>query len=111
MMGGSETNFEAILRRWLALARGELRPIGDLNRIVACLAKFSRSEIKKRRRRIRTEPGVTGDRQAIVGYWSLVYGAEKPALMAPEEVCALPAVLALAVLFGPKSQPIKDEKI
>jgi hypothetical protein len=45
--------------------------IGDLNLIVAPLAKFSRFETRKMRRRIVTEPGPVGDRQAIVGYLSL----------------------------------------
>jgi hypothetical protein len=51
------------------------------------------------RRRIVTEPGPTGDRQAIVGYLSLAYGAEKPVVLTLEETLALPVVLALAVLL------------
>jgi hypothetical protein len=82
------------VRRWLGLAHDELRPIGDLNRIVARLAKFSRSETRKIRRRIVTEPGPAGDRQAIVLHLSLAYGAAKPAVLTLEEARALPAALA-----------------
>jgi hypothetical protein len=95
--GGS--NLEPTVRRWLALARDELHPIGDLNRMVGRLAKFGRWEIKKMRRRLRTAPGPTGDRQAIFGHLSLLWGAEKPVVLAPEEMLALPAVLALAALL------------
>jgi hypothetical protein len=99
MAGEGDTDLEPTVRRWFALARAERRPIGDLNRFVTCLAKFSRAEIKKLGRRIGTEPGPAGDRQAIVRYLSLAYGAEKPAVLAPEETLALPAMLALGALF------------
>jgi hypothetical protein len=95
------------VRRWLALAKVELRPIGELNRIVARLAKFSRAEIKKMRRRIDAEPGPAGDRQAIVAYLSLAHGAEKPAILAPDETLALPVVLALAGLAALVCQAIR----
>jgi hypothetical protein len=91
---------EPTVRRWLTLAAGEPRPIGDLNRIFARFAKFSRSEIRKMRRGIVTEPGPAGDRQAIVGHLSLLYGDEKPVVLAPREMLALPAVLALASLLA-----------
>jgi hypothetical protein len=71
MAGEEEIDIEPTVRRWLALAKVEPRPIGELNRIVARLAKFSRAETCKLRRRIATEPGPAGDRQAIVGYLSL----------------------------------------
>jgi hypothetical protein len=96
MAGESETDLEATVRRWLALANAAPRPIGDQNAIVARLAKFSRSEIRKIRRRIVTEPGPAGERQAIVAYLSLAHGTEKPVILAPDETLAFPAVLALA---------------
>jgi hypothetical protein len=52
------------------------------------------------RRRISTEQGPAGDRQAIVGYLSLTHGAEKPVMLTPEETLALPAALGLAALGG-----------
>jgi pimeloyl-ACP methyl ester carboxylesterase len=55
MAGEGETDIEPTVHRWLALAKVEPRPIGELNIIVACLAKFSRAEIGKLRRRIATE--------------------------------------------------------
>ena len=81
-----------------SLARKEPRPINELNRFVVRLAKFSRAEIRKMRRRIVTEPGPAGNRQAIAGYLSLACGAEKPVILTPEETLALPVVLALAAL-------------
>ena len=86
---------EAAVRRWLALGQSELRSIIELNRIVARLAKFSRSEIKKSRRRIRGEAGPAGDRQAILAYISLLSGAEKPVVPTPEETLVLPLVLVV----------------
>ena len=96
MAGEGETDLEATVRRWFALANAEPRPIGAQNAIVARLAKFSRSEIRKIRRRIVTEPGPAGERQAIVAYLSLAHGTEKPVILAPDETLAFPAVLALA---------------
>jgi hypothetical protein len=98
--GEGETDLEATVRRWLALGRNEVRSIGDVNLIVARLAKFSRAEIRKMRRRIVTEPGPAGDRQAIVAYLSLAHGAEKPSVLTPQEVLALPVVLAFAALLA-----------
>jgi hypothetical protein len=86
--------------RWVALAGKEPRPIGDLDGILACLAKYSRSEITKTQRRIRTEPGPAGDRQAIVGHLSLAHGADEPVMLMLEETLALPAALALAALLA-----------
>jgi hypothetical protein len=97
--GEGDADLEPTVRRWLALARKEPRPINELNRFVARLAKFTRAEIRKMRRRIATEPGPAGDRQAIVTYLSLAYGAEKPVILTPEETLALPTTLAIAVLF------------
>jgi hypothetical protein len=92
--GEGDTDLEPTVRRWLALARSEPWPIGDLNRFVARLAKFSRAEIRKMRRRIVVEPGPADDRQEIVGFLSLAHGAEKPVLLTPEETLALPRARA-----------------
>jgi hypothetical protein len=54
------------LRGWLALSGGELRPIKKTNAIIPKLAKFARSEIRALRRRITTNYGPAGDRQAII---------------------------------------------
>jgi hypothetical protein len=97
--GDDENALEPTVRRRLSLARGDPRPIGELNKIVARLGKFTRVEIRKTQRRIATEPGRAGERQAIVGYLSLAYGAEKPVVPTQEETLALPAALALAALF------------
>jgi hypothetical protein len=99
MAGEGATDLEPTVRRWLALVGNEPRPIGELNRILARLAKFSRSEIRKTHRRSRTEPGAAGDRQAIVAHLSLGQGAEKPSVLTPEEMFALPIALAVAGLF------------
>jgi hypothetical protein len=72
LAGDGGGDLEPAVRRWLALGQGTLRPIGEINRIIARLAKFSRAELRKMRRRIHTVPGPTGDRQAISGYLSLV---------------------------------------
>jgi len=106
MAGEGETDLEATVRRWFALANAEPRPIGAQNAIVARLAKFSRSEIRKIRRRIATEPGPAGERQAIVGYLSLACGAERLVVLTPEETLALPMALALAALAGLACQAI-----
>src|ERR1700687_3781412 len=90
MAGGGGTDLEPTVRRWVAMARVELRLIGDLNRIVARLARLSRAETRKMRRRIVTEPGPAGDRHAIVARLSMVHGAEKPVMLTPEETVALP---------------------
>jgi hypothetical protein len=100
MAGEGVTDLEPTMRRWLALAGVDLRPIGDLNRIVARLAKFGRAEIRKMRRRSLTEPGPAGDRLAIVAHLSLAHGVEKPVILTLEETLALPAVLALAALLA-----------
>jgi hypothetical protein len=107
MAGEGETAPEPTVRRWLSLVGLELRAIGDLNRIVGRLAKFSRSEIKKMRRRIRAEPGPAGDRQAIVAYLSLLWGAEKLGVLSPEDTLALPAVLAIVALLATVATAIK----
>jgi hypothetical protein len=60
-----------------------------LNRIVSRLAKFSRSEIRKSHRRICTEPGPVGDRQAVLAHISLLFGAEKPLVPTSDETFAL----------------------
>jgi hypothetical protein len=95
-----EFALEPTVRRWLRLAKVEQRPIGELNRIVSRLAKFSRAQIRKMRRRNAAEPGPSGDRQAIVGYLSLTYGAERPVTLTPDETLALPSVLGIAPARG-----------
>jgi hypothetical protein len=95
-MGGKDgRNHEPTVRRWLSLDPREPRPIIDLNRIVARLAKFSRSEIRKLRRRIRTESGPAGDRQAVLAYISLLKGSDRPVVSTPEETLVLPLVLVV----------------
>jgi hypothetical protein len=84
---------EATVRRWLTLGKGELRPIAELNRIVARLAKFSRAEVSKLRRRVRVESGPVGDRQAVLAHISLLHGAAKPIVLMPEETLAFPVLL------------------
>jgi hypothetical protein len=96
MAAGDGSDNESMVRRWIALAQGELRLIIQLNRIVARLAKFSRAEIKMRRRRIQSEAGPVGDRQAILAHISLLHGAEKPVVLTAEEMLAFPIVLAVA---------------
>jgi hypothetical protein len=107
MAGSGQADLEPTVRRWLALGRGELRPIADLNRVAARLAKFSRAEIKKMHRRMPREPGPAGDRQAILAHLSLVHGAEKPAVLAPAEMLALPAALVVTALFPLVCQVIR----
>jgi hypothetical protein len=92
-------NLESTLRRWLGLAQGEPRPIVELNRIVARLSKFSRTEIRKLRRRIRSEVGPAGDRQAILAHVSLLNGAQKPIVPEPEEALAFPVIPVVAGLL------------
>jgi hypothetical protein len=91
---------EKTVRRWLALARGELRPIRETNSIIAKLAKFARSEIRAARRRITTVRGPEGDREAILACLSLVHGTETPAILSPAETLAFPAVLCLGALLA-----------
>jgi hypothetical protein len=94
MAGEHRSDYEPTVRRWLALAQSKPRSIADLNPIVARLAKFSRAEVRKLRRRIRTEPGPAGHRQAILAYISL--GAGKPVVLTPEETLAFPFLPILA---------------
>jgi hypothetical protein len=62
-------------------------------------------------RRIRTEPGPVGHRQAILAYISLLFGAEKPVVLKPEETLAFPflpilaALAALVALVAPFATP------
>ena len=88
------------VRRWFALGRREPQSIVDLNRIVARLAKLSRSEMRKLRRRIRSEPGPFGNRQAVLAHMSLLKGSEKPIVPTPEETLAFPLVLVVAGLLA-----------
>jgi hypothetical protein len=96
MAGKDGSDCEPATRRWLALARSEPRSINQLNPIVAHLAKFSRSETKKLRRRIRREAGPAGDRQTILAHISLLNGAERPVVPKPEETLAFPVILVVA---------------
>jgi hypothetical protein len=95
MAGEKGPGLEATVRRWLTLGPSEFRSIFGLNRIVARLAKFSRSEIRKLHRRIRTESGPAGDRQAVLAYISLLKGADKPVVPTPEETLVFPLVLVV----------------
>jgi hypothetical protein len=96
--GENGPDLEPTVRRWLALGQTEPRSIVELNRTVARLAKFSRSEIRRRRRRIRSEPGPGGDRQAVLAHISLLFGADKPVVPIPEEMFSFPVVLVAAGL-------------
>jgi hypothetical protein len=106
--GEDRLDYEATVRRWLALGQSESRQIGNLDRIVARLGKFSRSEIRKSRRRIRSERGPVGDRQTVLAHISLLYGAEKPVVPTPEETLAFPAGLVVAGLLVPLVRQIAE---
>jgi hypothetical protein len=92
-------NHEPTVRRWLSLDVSQPRSIGELNRIVARISKFSRTEMKKLHRRIRSESGSVGDRQTIIAHISLLYGAEKPLVPTPEETLVFPLVVVAAGVF------------
>jgi hypothetical protein len=110
LAGEGSPDLEPAVRRWLALGQGAPRPVSEINRIIAILAKFSRSEIRKMRRRIRTERGPIGDRQAIIAYLSLIHGAGKPVVPGPEELLALSEPLALgSLLSGLAAGRVEDE--
>jgi hypothetical protein len=80
-----EADLEATQRRWRGLAESKPRPIGDLNRIVKRLARFSRAEIRKLHRRVATgQSGPLGDRQVVLAYLSLLGDAEKAGGANPE---------------------------
>jgi hypothetical protein len=51
------------------------------------------------RRRIRSEAGPVGDRQAILAHISLLNGAEKPIVPKPEEALAFPVILVVSGLL------------
>jgi hypothetical protein len=111
--GGADLG--STVQRWLGLARSELRPIGDLNRILSLLAKFSRAEIRKLRRRVTTGSGPLGDRQAVLAYLSLLSGAKQPVVPTPEEILAFPVVFAVveplvAVLSQIRFDRVGDER-
>jgi hypothetical protein len=97
MAGEDGPDLEPTVRRWLGLGQGELRSIIELNHIVARLAKFSRSEIRKKRRPIRVEPGPVGERQAILAHIAFLHGADKPVELTQEEILAF---LVLVVMLG-----------
>ena len=98
--GEDGSDLEPTVRRWLALGQSELRPIIELNRIVARLAKFSRSEIRRLRRRIRSRPGPVGDRQAVLAHMSVLNGAEEPLVPTAEETVALPVLLLVVGILA-----------
>lgn len=66
----------------------------------ARLAKFSRAEIRNMRRRISAEPGPAGDRQTVLVHLSLLYSAEKPMVLAPEETLLFPIAIVIGCLLG-----------
>jgi hypothetical protein len=94
--GKHERNYESTVRRWLSLDPSKPSSVIELNRIVARLSTFSRTEIKKSHRRIHRVAGPAGDRQAVFAYISLLSGYDKPVVPTPEETLALPLVLVLA---------------
>jgi hypothetical protein len=100
LAGEGGPDLEPTVRRWIALAERELRSINELNRISARLSRFSRGEGRKLRRRIAVEPGPAGDRQAAMAHLLLLYGAEKPEVLAPEEALMLPVAISIGCLFG-----------
>jgi hypothetical protein len=88
---------EPSVRRWGALAAGELRPITHLNGIVAKVAKFARAEVRKAHRRITTERGPTGDQEAVTACLSLLYGNEWPGIVAPEVTIVI--LVAIVIVY------------
>jgi hypothetical protein len=67
---GGDADLEPTERRWVALAGKETRPI-DLSGILTCLAKYSRSEITKTRRRSAPNlaPPATGKQSSDICRW------------------------------------------
>jgi hypothetical protein len=108
MAGKKGGDRESTVRRCLVLGRSETKSIIELNRIVSRLSKFSRSEIRKSSRRIRTESTPAGDRQAVLAHISLLYGAVKPIVPTMEETLALPVVLVVAELLTPLARLIAE---
>jgi hypothetical protein len=99
MKPAGEGDLEPTLRRWIALGVGELRPIADLNRIMARLGKFCRGEIRKRRRRIIVERGPAGDRQLVLALLQLLDGADQVQVPSPDETLTiLPALVVVAFI-------------
>jgi hypothetical protein len=78
MAGQHGCDCEPAACRWLSRSLSGPRSIIELNRIVARLAKFSRSEIRKLHRRIRSDSGPAGERQAVFAHISLLKGYDKP---------------------------------
>jgi hypothetical protein len=99
MAGQDGRNCEPAVRRWLSLSLSEPRSIIELNRIVARISKFSRTEIKKMHRRIRSDSGPAGDRQAVFAHIFLLNGADNPVVPTPEETLVLPLVLVVTTLL------------
>jgi hypothetical protein len=102
-------NYEPTVRQWLSLDASEPPSVIELNRIVARLSTFSRTEIKKSRRRIHRVAGPAGDRQAILAHISLLYGSEKPLVPSPEETLAIPVAIVAAGLLAFVIMQISDE--
>jgi hypothetical protein len=107
--GGAD--LEPTVRRWLGLARSEPRPIGDLNCILSRLAKFSRAEIRKLRRRVTTGSGPLGNRRAVLAYLSLLCGAKRPVVPTPEEMIAFPVALVVVELLVPILSQIRFGRV
>jgi hypothetical protein len=100
MAGKDGGNYEPTVRRWLSLDPREPRSIIELNRIVARLSKFSRTEIKKSCRRIHRVAGPAGDRQAVFAHISLLNDLDKPVVPTPEETLAIPVAIVAAGLMA-----------
>jgi hypothetical protein len=100
MAADTGADLEPTVRRWLALPTGEQRPIVYLNGIIAQLAKFSRSETRKMGRRIGADARPAGNRQAVVAYLSMLYGANKPEMLTSEQTLAAPIVLVVAAFLA-----------
>jgi hypothetical protein len=91
---------ESSIRRWLALAKGPLRPIGETNAILAKLAQFARRLIREKKRRSPSvDAGPAGNRQIIVACLSLLYGVKEFVVLEKMETLELPAALLLAALL------------
>jgi hypothetical protein len=69
---------------------GPAKPLNAHQTIKCWPTQKSRTQIRKSRRRIRTEPGPAGDRQAVLAHISQLYGAEKPVVPSPEETLTFP---------------------
>jgi hypothetical protein len=108
--GSRAIDLEPTMRRLLTLGRGELRSVIDLNKTLGQIAKFSRAEIRKLRRRLDTQPGPVGDRQAVIAHLSLLYGDARPTMMTAEETLVFPTVVVIAQFLGMVAQAFRNAK-